>query len=114
MYLNQLTIIGFTGSEADVHYTTSGKMVVTTLSSYNGIVEERRRGMAEPHGVVSCRPVRLATGRVRPDSGEGLARDGAGLSVDTRIQEGWSVAPRFRASRQQHQQVGPDRALRTR
>ena len=27
--LNQLTIIGFTGSEADVHYTTSGKMVVT-------------------------------------------------------------------------------------
>ena len=29
MYLNQLTIIGFTGSEADVHYTTSGKMVVT-------------------------------------------------------------------------------------
>ena len=29
MYLNLLTIIGFTGSEADVHYTTSGKMVVT-------------------------------------------------------------------------------------
>jgi single-strand DNA-binding protein len=29
MYLNQLTIIGFTGSEADVHYTTSGKMIVT-------------------------------------------------------------------------------------
>jgi single-strand DNA-binding protein len=29
MYLNQLTIIGFTGSEADVHYTTNGKMVVT-------------------------------------------------------------------------------------
>ena len=29
MYLNQLTIIGFTGSEAEVHHTASGKMVVT-------------------------------------------------------------------------------------
>jgi single-strand DNA-binding protein len=31
MYLNQLTIIGFTGNDADVHYTTSGTLV-TTLS----------------------------------------------------------------------------------
>ena len=31
MYLNQLTIIGFTGSEADVHYTANGTLV-TTLS----------------------------------------------------------------------------------
>ena len=31
MYLNQLTIIGFTGSEADIHYTTNGTLV-TTLS----------------------------------------------------------------------------------
>ena len=29
--INQLTVIGFTGSEADVHYTTNGT-VVTTLS----------------------------------------------------------------------------------
>ena len=31
MYLNQLTIIGFTGSEADVHYTANGTLI-TTLS----------------------------------------------------------------------------------
>ena len=31
MYLNQLTIIGFTGNEAEVHYTTNGTLV-TTLS----------------------------------------------------------------------------------
>src|SRR5215218_317319 len=31
MYLNQLTIIGFTGSEADVHHTSNGTLV-TTLS----------------------------------------------------------------------------------
>ena len=31
MYLNQLTIIGFTGSEADIHCTTNGTLV-TTLS----------------------------------------------------------------------------------
>jgi single-strand DNA-binding protein len=29
MYLNQLTIIGFTGSEADVHFTTNGTVVAT-------------------------------------------------------------------------------------
>ena len=29
MYLNQLTIIGFIGSEAEVHYTTSGTLVAT-------------------------------------------------------------------------------------
>ena len=29
MYLNQLTIIGFTGSEADIHYTTNGTLVTT-------------------------------------------------------------------------------------
>ena len=29
MYLNQLTIIGFTGSEAEVHYTTNGTLVAT-------------------------------------------------------------------------------------
>jgi hypothetical protein len=27
--LNQLTIIGFTGNEADIHYTTNGTLVVT-------------------------------------------------------------------------------------
>lgn len=31
MYLNQLTIIGFTGNEAEVHYTPNGTLV-TTLS----------------------------------------------------------------------------------
>ena len=31
MYLNQLTIFGFTGSEADLHYTSNGTFV-TTLS----------------------------------------------------------------------------------
>src|SRR5690606_24017437 len=29
MYLNQLTIIGFTGNEAEVHYTPSGTLVTT-------------------------------------------------------------------------------------
>lgn len=31
MYLNQLTIIGFTGTDADVHYTANGTLE-TTLS----------------------------------------------------------------------------------
>ncbi len=31
MYLNQLTIIGFTGQDADVHFTSNGTPV-TTLS----------------------------------------------------------------------------------
>ena len=57
------------------HFTANA-----TISSDERIVEERRWGMAEPHGVASRRTVRLTTGRVRPHSGEGLARDGAGLS----------------------------------
>jgi single-strand DNA-binding protein len=31
MYMNQLTIIGFTGNDAETHYTTAGTLV-TTLS----------------------------------------------------------------------------------
>src|SRR5688500_18857032 len=31
MYMNQLTIIGFTGNDADIHYTSNGDLV-TTLS----------------------------------------------------------------------------------
>ena len=31
MYMNQLTIVGFTGNDAETHYTTSGTLV-TTLS----------------------------------------------------------------------------------
>jgi single-strand DNA-binding protein len=31
MYMNQLTIIGFTGNDAEAHYTTNGTLV-TTLS----------------------------------------------------------------------------------
>ena len=31
MYMNQLTIIGFTGNDAEAHYTSGGKLV-TTLS----------------------------------------------------------------------------------
>ena len=31
MYMNQLTIIGFTGNDAEAHYTPSGT-IVTTLS----------------------------------------------------------------------------------
>jgi hypothetical protein len=59
MYLNQLTIIGFTGSEADVHQRQNGRH---SLGSNQGIVEERRRGIAEPYVMASHRPVRFATG----------------------------------------------------
>lgn len=79
MYLNQLTIIGFTGSEADVHYTTNGNMVVTLSVATKESLEECRRRMAEPYGMAPRCPVRLPTGRVRKDSGERLACDGAGF-----------------------------------
>jgi single-strand DNA-binding protein len=29
MYMNQLTIIGFTGNDAETHYTTGGTLVTT-------------------------------------------------------------------------------------
>ena len=49
MYLNQPTNIGFTGGDAEGHYTTSGTPVTRLSVSDEEILEERRRRVAEPH-----------------------------------------------------------------
>lgn len=47
MYLNQLTIIGFSGSEADVRHTSNGTLVATlfvaTMESWKNTDDEWRR-----------------------------------------------------------------------
>jgi single-stranded DNA-binding protein len=40
MYMNQLTIIGFTGNHADIHYTSNGTLVTTLSVATEGILEE--------------------------------------------------------------------------
>jgi single-stranded DNA-binding protein len=40
MYLNQLTIIGFTGQDADFHYTSSGTAVTTISVGNERVLEE--------------------------------------------------------------------------
>jgi hypothetical protein len=57
-----------------------------TLGSDKGVVEERRRGIGRAIRVAPRCPLRLAISRLGTDSGEGLARDGAG-SVRTREYE---------------------------
>ena len=46
--MNQLTIIGFTGNDAEVHRTPAG-VLITLLSCDQGVVEKRRRPMARPN-----------------------------------------------------------------
>jgi single-strand DNA-binding protein len=49
MYMNQLTIIGFTGQDAEFHYTPQPHSCCDDLGRDQGIVEERARRVAEPH-----------------------------------------------------------------
>ena len=40
MYMNQLTIIGFTGQDADFHYTSNGAPVIHDLGGNERVLEE--------------------------------------------------------------------------
>jgi len=58
--MNQLTLIGFTGQDAQTHYTQR-KTCGHALGRHQGIVEGRRRCLAEPNHLASGGPVRRAS-----------------------------------------------------
>ena len=76
MYMNQLTIIGFTGQDAELHYTQNGTPV-TTLSVATKESWKNDQGewqsRTEWHRVVAFgkldRAVRRDEGDARPDEG---------------------------------------------
>jgi single-stranded DNA-binding protein len=45
--MNQLTIIGFLGNDAEAHYTPNGTLVVTISVATKESWKERRRQLAE-------------------------------------------------------------------
>jgi hypothetical protein len=55
MYLNQLTIIGFTGQDADFHYTPNGTAVQRSQWQRKspGRMTTKANGRAEPIGTAS-------------------------------------------------------------
>ena len=52
--LNQLTIIGFTGHEADVHYTTNGTLVVMLSVATKQSWKDAEGARAERTGAAQC------------------------------------------------------------
>ena len=82
--MNQLTIIGFTGSDAEAHYTPNGTLVTTlsvaTKESWKD-ADGNWQSRTDWHRVVSFRQ----TCRVHADADEGIVRDGAGCSPHSRI-----------------------------
>ena len=77
--LNQLTIIGFTGNDAEAHYTPNGTLVVT-LSVATKESWKDADGLAEPYGMASCCHLQQI-GRVHTNINEGFLRDGAGTGA---------------------------------
>jgi len=113
MYLNQLTIIGFTGSEADVHYTTSGKMVVTlsvaTKQSWKN-ADGEWQSHTEWHRVVLFGSRLAEYGRTLAKGSHVIVQG----SVRTREYEKEGCAPsRFRVASRQHRQARSCRKARS-
>ena len=76
--LNQLTIIGFTGREAETHHTTNGTLVTTLSVATKESWKNASGSVGEPDRMASRRLL-LAPGRICPNAGQRLARDGAGI-----------------------------------
>ena len=84
MYLNQLTIIGFTGSDAEAHYTPNGTLFtmlsVATKESWKDAYG-KRQSRTDWHRVVSFSKLAEYT----PTQTKGIIRDSAGCSPEPRV-----------------------------
>ena len=75
--MNQLTIIGFTGNDAEAHYTTSGALVVTISVATKESWKGRRRQLAEQNRLApDC--FFWQAGRVHAYADQRIVCDGAG------------------------------------
>ena len=94
MYLNQLTIIGFTGQNADFHFTSNGTPVTTlsvaTKESWKDAAGDWQ-SHTEWHRIVAFQQAC----RVCENLDEGNSRHGSGLAAFARVRKGWCLAPRF-------------------
>ena len=94
MYMNQLTIIGFTGQDADFHYTPNGTAVTTfsvaTRESWKNDKGEWQ-SRTDWHRVVTFGKLAEYT-RTLP---KGDTCDGTGILRLARVQERWCPAPNF-------------------
>ena len=82
--MNQLTIIGFTGNDADAHYTPNGTLVVTISVATKESLEEMptATGRAEQIGTGLFL---WQAGGVHSDTDQRLIRDVAGRSAHARV-----------------------------
>src|SRR5215475_8923172 len=94
MYLNQLTIIGFTGQDGDFHFSSNGTLVTTlsvaTKESWNAAAGDWQ----SHYGMASHRDIRQAR-RVCEDFDQGNSRHGSGLAGFARVRKEWCLAPAF-------------------
>ena len=105
MYMNQITIIGFTGQDAELHYTQNGTPVTTlsvaTKESWKNAQGEWQ-SRTEWHRVVAFG--KLAEYAKTLPKGSHLR---AGTAPLARIPEGRPAAPRHGTPRRQHRQTRP-------
>ena len=109
--LNQLTIIGFTGNDAEAHYTPNGTLVVTlsvaTKESWKD-ADGNWQSRTDWHRVVSFGKLAEFTRTLT----ERLVRDGAGSSAHSRVRTRRREAPHRRSSRRHDRQARSRRAPR--
>ena len=109
--LNQLTIIGFTGNEADIHYTTNGTLVATlsvaTKQSWKD-AEGEWQSRTDWHRVVMFGKVAEYGTHDR----KRVSGDGAGPSPYPRIRKRWHPTSRVRIACRDHRQAGSHRTAR--
>jgi len=93
MYLNQLTVIGFTGQDADFHFASNGTPVMTlsvaTKESWKDAAGDWQ-SHTEWHRIVA-----FETRRLCENFDQGNSRHGSGLGAFARVRKGWCLAPRF-------------------
>ena len=108
MYMNQLTIIGFSGNDAEAHYTPNGTLVTTlsiaTKESWKD-ADGQWQSRTEWHRVVTFG--KLAEYARTLSKGTHLMVQGAVRSAQPRIRARRCEAPRIRASRRHDRQAGP-------
>src|SRR4051812_36066231 len=103
--LNQITLIGFTGSEAEVHYTQNGTVVavvsVATKDSWKD-ADGDWQSRTDWHRIVTFG--KLAD---YPHAGKGLVRHGAGYSSPSRVRTRRDPSADHGSARRISRQAGP-------